>query len=205
MSRSRVIDWHKRYKRPKKHAEVKGEDDVVRLLRPQGHRSPRNCSVGYHREPALLQGMSTSTSSTLLQILRRLISRVRRIRRDQAVSLRDQELNAGSRPTHWRMLPSVSSSSWPRSRSQCLSTLRTNQPSLRDFWLFQNMKNVVKVTHFELWPGSDEVVKHGGTKGALERRVIVVAGCRLARTTAICYRLISCISLVCGSSTMSAG
>ena len=63
------------------HVEVKGED-VVRLLRSQGHRSPRNCSVGYHREPELLQSMSTSTS-TLLQILRRLISRVRRIRRDR--------------------------------------------------------------------------------------------------------------------------
>ena len=63
------------------HVEVKGEDDVVRLLRPQGHRLPRHCSVGYHREPALLQGMSTSTSSTLLPILGRLISRVRRIRR----------------------------------------------------------------------------------------------------------------------------
>ena len=73
------------------HVEVEGEgsslknqkDDVVRLLRPQGHRSPRNCSVGYHREPAVLQGMSTSTSSTLLQILGRLISRVTRIRRDR--------------------------------------------------------------------------------------------------------------------------
>ena len=72
------------------HVEVEGEgssvknqeDGVVRLLRPQGLRSPRNCSVGYHREPAFLQGMSTSTSSTLLQILGRLISRVRRIRRD---------------------------------------------------------------------------------------------------------------------------
>ena len=65
------------------HVEVKGEDDVVRLLEPQGHRSPRNCSVGYHREPALLQGMSTSTSSTFLQILRRLIFRVRRFRRNR--------------------------------------------------------------------------------------------------------------------------
>ena len=65
------------------HVEVKGEDDVVRLLRPQGHRLPRNCSLGYHREPALLQGMSTSTSFTLLPILGRLISRVRRIRRDR--------------------------------------------------------------------------------------------------------------------------
>ena len=64
------------------HAEVKGEDDV-RLLRPQGHRSPRNCSVGYHREPTLLQGMSTSTSSTLLQILGRLITGARRIKRDR--------------------------------------------------------------------------------------------------------------------------
>ena len=64
------------------HVEVKGEDDV-RLLRPQGHRSPRNCPEGYHRKPALLQGMSTSTSSTLLQILGRLISRVKRIRRDR--------------------------------------------------------------------------------------------------------------------------
>ena len=73
------------------HVEVEGEgsslknqeDDVVRLLRPQGHHSPRNCPVGYHHEPAVLQGMSTRTSSTLLQILGRLISRVRRIRRDR--------------------------------------------------------------------------------------------------------------------------
>ena len=43
------------------------------------------------------------------------------------------------------------------------------------------------------------------TKGTLERRAIAVAGCRLARTMAICYRLISCVSLVCGSSTLSAG
>ena len=26
------------------HVEVDGDDDVVRLFRPQGHRSPRNCS-----------------------------------------------------------------------------------------------------------------------------------------------------------------
>ena len=67
------------------------------------------------------------------------------------------------------------------------------------------MKNVVKATHFELWPGSDEAVKHGGTKGALEWRAMAVAGCRLAHTMATCYRLISCVSLVCGPSTMSAG
>ena len=65
------------------HVEVEGDDDVVRLFRPQGHRSPRNYSPkGYHCELAMLQGMSTSTS-TLLQILGRLISRVKRIRRDR--------------------------------------------------------------------------------------------------------------------------
>ena len=100
------------------------EDDVVRLFRPQGHRSQRNCFVGYHREPAVLQGMSTSTSSTNFGTSH-LPSQTH-----QAGSVRDQELNAGSRPTRWRMLPSVSGSSLPISRSQCLSTLRTKQPSL---------------------------------------------------------------------------
>ena len=65
------------------HVEVEGDDDVVRLFRPQRHRSPRNCSPkGYHCKLAMLQGMSTSTS-TLLQILGRLISRIKRIRRDR--------------------------------------------------------------------------------------------------------------------------
>ena len=62
------------------HVKVEGDDDVVRLFRP---RSPRNCSPkGYHCKLAMLQGMSTSTS-TLLQILGHLISRVKRIRRDR--------------------------------------------------------------------------------------------------------------------------
>ena len=70
MSRSRVFRLAQEVQEAEErvHVEAKDEDDVVRLLQQQGHRSPRNCSVGYHREPALLQGMSTSTSSTLLQI-----------------------------------------------------------------------------------------------------------------------------------------
>ena len=164
MSRTRVFDWHKRCKSSKSACMLKlrvttmlfvffDDRDIVYHEIVHERLSLWTSNATRHVNQHFFYTSTNPGTSHLPS------------QTHQAGSLRDQELNAGSRLTRRRMLPSASSSSWPRSRSQCLSILRTNQPLAPcEFWLFQNMKNVIKVTHYELWLGSDEAVKHQAQK-----------------------------------------
>ena len=151
MSRTRVFDWHKRYKSPKSACMLKLRVTTM-LFDIFDDRDIVHHEIVHERLSLWIGNATRHVNQHFSYTSTNPGTSHLPSQTHQTGSSRDQELNAGSRLTRRRMLPSASSSSWPRSRSHCLSTLCTI-PVLApcEFWLFQNMKNVVKVTHYELF------------------------------------------------------